>query len=159
VPIVSAADEVFQAGGVLRNNQERLVALEVPRDVNPARFPRLASYLAAGESAKVHMGYVASHRTPWWSITFPKPPIVATYMARQAPLFATNPDGLGLLNVTHGLHPRRPIDATGIARVVRILNANREAFVGRGRTYHGGLEKFEPSEMEALPLSLDEVAP
>ena len=87
-------------------------------------------------------------------MTFPKPPIVATYMARQAPLFAANPDGLGLLNVAHGLHPHAPMEAATVALVVQILNANRASFIGRGRTYHGGLEKFEPGEMEALPLSL-----
>jgi adenine-specific DNA-methyltransferase len=155
VPIVSSANEVFRAAGVLRDAAERLVGLEIPKDVNPGRFPRLAAYLAAGKAAKVDAGYITSHRSPWWSLTFPKPPIVATYMARQAPLFAANPDGLGLLNVAHGLHPRRPIDAATIARVVERLNAQRGSFIGRGRTYHGGLEKFEPGEMEALPFALD----
>jgi hypothetical protein len=154
VPLVTAADEVFAAGGELRDTPDRLVGLEVPRSLNPARYPRLAAYFAAGERERVHAGYVASHRSPWWSVTYPKPPIVATYMARQAPVFAANPDGLGLLNVVHGLHPRAPMDATAVARVVQTLNANRASFIGRGRTYHGGLEKFEPGEMEALPLML-----
>ena len=154
VPIVSAAVEVFGAGGVLRDRPERLVGLEVPKHINPARFPRLAAYISSGEAANVHKGYVTSHRSPWWSLTFPKPPIVATYMARQAPLFAANPDRLGLLNVAHGLYPRSPIDAAILDRIVGILNTNRATFVGRGRTYHGGLEKFEPGEMEALPLEV-----
>jgi SAM-dependent methyltransferase len=154
VPVVSSADEVFKAGGVLRDNPALLVGLEVPKDVNPKRFPRLASYIAEGEAAGVQLGYVTSHRSPWWRITFPKPPIVATYMARQAPLFAANPDRLGLLNIAHGLHPRAPMDDATVARVVETLNAQRATFVGRGRTYHGGLEKFEPGEMEALPLEV-----
>jgi methylase of polypeptide subunit release factors len=154
VPLVTSADEVFAAKGVLRDGPERLVGLELAKDLDLARLPRLARYLASGEAAGVHRGYVASHRSPWWSTTFPRPPIVATYMARQAPVFAINPDGLGLLNVAHGLHPRRPMSRALLTRVVRLLNASREQFVGRGRTYHGGLEKFEPGEMEALPLAL-----
>jgi hypothetical protein len=87
-------------------------------------------------------------------VQFPRPPIVATYMARGAPCFARNPDELGLLNVVHGLYPRRPLDEATLERVVASLNARRESFIGRGRTYQGGLEKFEPREMEALPLEL-----
>ena len=102
VPLVTSADEIFASGGILRDTPNRLVGLELPRDLNPARYPKLAAYLAAGRRAKVHAGYVASHRTPWWSVQFPKPPIVATYMARQAPCFAYNPDRLGLLNVATG---------------------------------------------------------
>jgi len=154
VPLVTSADEVFAAKGVLRDGPDRLVGLELPKALKLSRFPRLAAYIASGEKQKIHRGYVASHRSPWWSVSFPRPPIVATYMARQAPVFAANPDGLGLLNVVHGLHPRKPMKPRVIARVVKRLNAERASFVGRGRTYHGGLEKFEPGEMEALPLEV-----
>lgn len=152
VPVVSSADEVFAAGGVLRNNPDRRVGLEVPKDVRLSRFPRLAAYVRAAEEAKIHERYVPAHRTPWYALSFPKPPIVATYMARQAPLFAMNPDRLGLLNIAHGLHPRTALPEAVLDAVVAKLNASRETFVGRGRTYHGGLEKFEPGEMERLPF-------
>jgi len=44
--------------------------------------------------------------------------------------------------------------------VVRSLNTMAPEFAGRGRRYHGGLEKFEPREMEDLtiPTALTKLA-
>ncbi|MBD5655352.1 MAG: hypothetical protein IAI50_09230, partial [Candidatus Eremiobacteraeota bacterium] len=100
----------------------------------------------------VYTGYVASHRRPWHALAFPRPPIFATYMARQAPAFPRSPNGLGSLNIAHGLYPGRDLDSRAVNAVVDVLDAIRALCVGRGRTYHGVLEKFEPREMEALPL-------
>jgi SAM-dependent methyltransferase len=154
VPLISHAREILEAGAIVENSPERMVGLEIPPQTDLSRDGALAAYLRAGETAKIHEGYVASRRKPWYAIRFPRPPIVATYMARQAPRFAGNPDRLGLLNVVHGLYPHQPLDDSLLALAVARLNANREAFVGKGRTYHGGLEKFEPREMENLPLDL-----
>jgi len=158
VPLVTSADEVFASPGLVRDRPERLVGLEIPRDLDLRRHRALAAYVRTGEKRGVHQGYVASHRRPWYAVTFPRPPIIATYMARQAPVFARNPDRLGLINVAHGLYPRQPFNEASLDRIVNVLNATRESFVGRGRTYHGGLEKFEPREMEALPLVMPATA-
>lgn len=155
VPLVTSAEEVLSSGGVVRDGPDRLVGLQIPKDCDLSKHPALAQYVRDGENAGVHLGYVASHRTPWYSVAFPRPPIIATYMARQAPVFARNPDGLGLLNVAHGLYPRREISDETLDAIVARLNRTRTQFVGRGRTYHGGLEKFEPREMERLPLRMD----
>jgi hypothetical protein len=73
-------------------------------------------------------------------------------MARRAPAFALNPDGLALLNIGHGLWPVADLDTSELANLVDHLNAARNGFIGGGRTYHGGLEKFEPREMENLVI-------
>ena len=156
VPIVASAEEVFQAGCVLRDTPQRKVALEIPKDIELSRHAALGAYISAGEAAKVNQRYVARHRQPWYALAFPRPPIVATYMARQAPHFARNPDGLGVLNIAHGLYPRRQLDEETLDKAVAELNARRKQYVGRGRTYHGGLEKFEPREMENLPFDISE---
>ena len=73
-----------------------------------------------------------------------------------APYFAQQPRRPRVLNVVHGLYPRAAVDERALEHVVALLNASRATFVGQGRTYHGGLEKFEPREMEALRLDLSE---
>ncbi len=156
IPLVSSAKEVLEANGIVRDAPHRLVGLQIGSEADLHADEALANYVRAGEAARIHRGYVASRRRPWYALVFPRPPIVGTYMARRAPCFASNPDGLGLLNVVHGLYPRRPLDERALEHVVATLNASRASFVGQGRTYHGGLEKFEPREMEALRLDLSE---
>ena len=156
VALVASAKEVIYGNGIVRDAPQRLVGLQIGCEADVIADEALARYIRAGEAAQIHRGYIASRRRPWYALVFPRPPIVGTYMARSAPCFARNPDGLGLLNVVHGLYPRRPLDEPTLERVVATLNDRRASFVGRGRTYHGGLEKFEPREMEALPLDLSQ---
>jgi hypothetical protein len=76
-------------------------------------------------------------------------------MARQAPVFALNPDGLAVLNIAHGIYPKQHMSNYQLAALVQHLNQSRATFKGLGRTYHGGLEKFEPGELESLPIPAD----
>jgi adenine-specific DNA-methyltransferase len=157
-PAITRAQEVLEADGVVRDGPERRLLLVVPPDVDRAAFPALDAYLRQGE-ATVARRYLPSHRRPWWYLgPLVAPSIVASYMARQAPAFALNPDGLLLLNIAHGIYPREPLGDVQLTRLVAQLNAGRETFRGHGRTYQGGLEKFEPREMEALPIRLEEIA-
>lgn len=160
-PAITRAEEILHADGVVHDAPERRLLLVVPAAVNRRDIPALDAYLRLGEETRdgrppVSHGYLASRRKPWWYLgPVAAPPIVASYMARQAPAFAYNPDGLVLLNVAHGIYPRYPLDEERARELARQLNAARATFRGHGRTYHGGLEKFEPREMEDLPISLE----
>jgi adenine-specific DNA-methyltransferase len=155
-PAITSAREVLDAGGVVRDGPDRRLLFAPPRDVDRNAHSALDRYLRRGEHRQmdapaIRDRYITSHRTPWWHHgPLRAPPIVASYMARRPPVFALNPDGLALVNIAHGLYPHRELNEEELGALVLHLNGLRESFRGRGRTYHGGLEKFEPGEMEAL---------
>ncbi len=150
-PAITSAAEILTAEGVIRDNPSMRVVLDLPATLDRSSHPAVDAYLALGETKGLDRRYLASHRKPWYRIGPVRPaPIVVSYMARQAPRFAANPDGLALLNIGHGVFPTADMTADQSRKLVDTLNSVREQFVGNGRTYYGGLEKFEPREVEAL---------
>ncbi|HLG68816.1 MAG TPA: class I SAM-dependent methyltransferase [Chloroflexota bacterium] len=159
VPAITEGREIIDSHGLIRDAPERKLLFRPPREIDREASPELDAYLRLGESPAgdpraVARRYISSHRRPWWYLGAQEPPpIVASYMARQAPVFALNRDGLALINIGHGLYPKRKMSWRDLRRLVHYLNGARESFRGLGRTYQGGLEKFEPREMEALPIA------
>jgi hypothetical protein len=69
-------------------------------------------------------------------------------MARRPPAFVRNLAGARHVNIAHGLYPREPLPPAaldGLAAYLRWSVTTRQ-----GRTYAGGLIKFEPGELERL---------
>jgi adenine-specific DNA-methyltransferase len=69
-------------------------------------------------------------------------------MARRPPAFVRNLASARHINIAHGLYPREPLDEPTLTRLVHYL-ANGASVID-GRTYAGGLTKFEPREMERI---------
>jgi hypothetical protein len=69
-------------------------------------------------------------------------------MARRPPAFVRNLAGARHINIAHGLYPRAPMTDAALDALARYLG--RATSVNDGRTYAGGLTKFEPREMERL---------
>jgi hypothetical protein len=69
-------------------------------------------------------------------------------MARRPPAFVRNPAGAGHINIAHGIYPRVPLPPAALGRLAAHLRTSVSQ--GEGRTYAGGLTKFEPREMERL---------
>lgn len=155
-PSVTRARELFAAATVLDANTHahlrRVIDLPTDLDVfdgddrkTVERFLRLAK---RGGAAR---GYIARHRKAWWSVGLrPAAPILATYMARRPPVFVRNLGDARHINIAHGIYPREPLSIKALDRLAAALRET--ATIGHGRTYAGGLTKFEPKEMERLPV-------
>src|SRR5207244_4356569 len=116
------------------NNQERLA---------------IEDFLNLAESLGASKGFIAQHRKAWWSVGLREPaPILASYMARRPPAFVVNAAGARHINIAHGLYPLEPMSEAVISAIANYLSAHVN--VSNGRTYAGGLTKFEPREMECL---------
>ena len=69
-------------------------------------------------------------------------------MARRPPAFVLNRAGARHINIAHGLYPRQRLSDKVLTSLVDYLAVATN--VSDGRTYAGGLTKFEPREMERL---------
>lgn len=149
---VTKARELFQAGKVLDDlsRLRRVIDLPVDLDVfDAAERTLIDRFLSRSKALGAHQSYVAINRKAWWSVGLrPPAPILATYMARRPPAFVRNHAGARHINIAHGLYPRDAFNDSVLERLADYLNA--ATTVNEGRTYAGGLTKFEPREMERL---------
>lgn len=164
-PSVTKARELFDAEGVLTSCEGLRTIIDLPVDLdelNPNDRLLAERFLRFAEKNGARSSYVVSHRKPWWSVRLrPPAPILATYMARRPPAFVRNPKGARHINVAHGIYPREAMADPVLDSLARSLNIG--ASTAQGRTYAGGLTKFEPSEMQRIfvpgPDLLTETSP
>jgi hypothetical protein len=156
---VTRAKELFAAGEVLRDASCLREVIDLPSDLSdfgPDERSLIEAFLRRARSAGADRSYIAANRKPWWSVGLRAPaPILATYMARRAPAFVRNRANARHINVAHGLYPREPFQEQVLLALVKHLN--RATTTEGGRTYAGGLTKFEPKEMERIPVPRPDV--
>lgn len=154
VPTVTRARELFGASGhaLSVDGLRRIIALppvleELALDETELRQVR--AFLRWARKHKAHATYVARHRPAWWSVSLREPaPILCTYMARRPPAFVRNTCGAHHINIAHGIYPREPMPEHILDALTAWLHENTSTAFGR--TYAGGLTKFEPKEVERL---------
>lgn len=153
-PTVTRARELIRAGASLDDSTILRRVIDLPVDLSVFdRRERTAidRFLARAKDMGAEQGYIAQYRRAWWSVGLRKPaPILATYMARRPPSFVRNRAQARHINIAHGLYPREPFPETVLTGLVRFLRAGTT--IQGGRTYAGGLTKFEPREMERIPV-------
>lgn len=149
---VTKARELFQAGNSLEDASILRKVIDLPCDLDVLDAPerRLVSrFLTKAKSLGADSGYVATNRKAWWSVGLREPaPILTTYMARRPPAFVHNPAKARHLNIAHGVYPRESFGQAVLNNLAAYLRKSVQ--VTQGRTYAGGLTKFEPREMERI---------
>ncbi len=151
-PTVTRAREIIEAGEQLLDAGRLKRVIDLPDDLDSldeAERRAVAAFLEFARSRGAHEGYVARNRRAWWAVNLRSPaPIVSTYMARRPPAFTLNPAGARLLNIAHGLYPREPLPGAALQTLRRYLSETVRT--SDGRSYAGGLVKFEPKELERV---------
>ncbi|WP_344298069.1 methyltransferase [Agromyces neolithicus] len=154
-PAVTKAFELFAAGQELLDDSSLRRVIDLPTDLESAfesrELRRVKRFLTEARKLDVHKGYVARTRKAWWSVGLREPaPILATYMARRPPAFVINRVKARHINIAHGLYPRQELPEGALRALAHSLSTG--VSLSQGRTYSGGLTKFEPREMERLPV-------
>lgn len=151
-PAVTRARELFAAGKRLVSTEDLKTVIDLPADLDvlsPTDREQVDRFLKLARKQGVATGYVARNRRAWWSVGLASPaPILATYMARRPPAFVRNAAQARHINIAHGIYPRDTMAATDLDLLSAYLRVN--VSTASGRTYAGGLTKFEPREMERL---------
>jgi hypothetical protein len=158
-PSVTRARELFQAGTEIESPSVLRRVIDLPPELeqlDDESRKRVERFLSTARKLAIHEGYIASRRRPWWSVRLRDPaPILATYMARRPPAFVYNAARVRHINIAHGLYPREPLDTATLVALARYLSSQTR--LESGRTYAGGLTKFEPREMERLLVPRPEI--
>jgi hypothetical protein len=156
-PAITKAHELRPAD-VLRDPSRLRRVIDLPRDLDAVQNDAIAGFLSWARTQGVDRSYIAQHRKSWWSVELKPPaPILCTYMARRPPAFVRNLCGARHINIAHGLYPREALDDATLDALAAFLREN--VAPAAGRTYAGGLTKFEPKEMERIAVPrLEELA-
>ncbi len=158
-PSVTRARELFAAAERLVDDSSLRLVIDIPADLDELSDEErsvVGDFLRRARANGAADGYIARSRRAWWSVGLRAPaPILATYMARRPPAFVRNVVEARHINIAHGLYPREELSSLVLDRLAKYLRVS--VHVHQGRTYAGGLTKFEPREMERIPVPALEV--
>lgn len=154
-PTVTDATELINAPNyrlLTTAGLKRVVSL--PADLSTldaGELDRINTFLSWAKSQGAHRTYIAQHRRPWWRVSLPRPaPILMTYMARSA-------SRLRKKHMRRSYYQHRPrsvppctLTEDDLDLIIQWLNTN--ICTSSGRTYAGGLTKFEPREVMRLHM-------
>lgn len=114
-------------------------------------------YLRHGmdDEVQAHAGYVARNRDPWFLVDRRAPaPILASYMSSTGFRAVRNTTDARHLNNLLGVYPDVNMSEAELKALLAYLNCGvAERHLRRqSRTYSDGMEKFEPGDVESIPV-------
>lgn len=149
---VTRARELFSAGRALTDARSLRKVVDLPVELDTlgaADRKAVDAFLKKAKAMGADLGYIARNRKAWWAVGLrDAAPILTTYMARRPPAFVRNLTDARHLNIAHGVYPRDPVSDALLDTLAVYLS--RTVTQAEGRTYAGGLTKFEPKEVERL---------
>lgn len=153
IPSVTKARELFDAAPTLWSTRTLRRVIDLPVDLadldDETAQAQVRSFLSWARSMRADKSYIAETRRAWWAVELREPaPLLCTYMARRPPAFVRNPCGARHLNIAHGIYPRQSMANGTLDALSNWLRQN--VGISGGRTYAGGLTKYEPREIERI---------
>ena len=150
------------------NTEKKLVLLDIdlPIGVIRSQYPSLYRYLKMGMDQGVHKTYIASRRSPWYSQEKRRSPsYFVRYMNRESKgadsfhsIFIKNQADAIATNSYLMLY-EKPLSLFDLSlsekKIWSFLKKGlAKTMYSFGRTYGGGLVKFEPNELKQIPFSM-----
>lgn len=145
---------------------KKLVVLNIDLEMEEIKrkYPSLYDYLLSGIKNDVDKSYLTSKRQPWYSQEKRQPPkYFVRYMTRERkngeshPVFIKN-DSDAIATNSYLMLYEKPAELFNTVDTVKIWqqlsNGINSSIYKYGRTYGGGLVKFEPNELREVPLGI-----
>lgn len=152
VPTITKARDLLSAGDSLQCGHVLRCVIDIPADLDELAVEdrtKVHKFLKWAQQHGADQSYIAQHRRAWWAVGLKDPaPILSTYMARRTPAFVRNLCEARHINIAHGIYPREHLSAATLDALAGWLRKN--VVTDDGRTYAGGLTKFEPKELERV---------
>ncbi len=122
----------------------------------------LRRYIKLGEKLEVNKRYLTRHRIPWHSIeNRPPAPILVTVFNRTGLRFVRNEANIRSLTSFHAFYPNLfTLIKINLLMAYFLTDLSREILNDNRREYGGGLNKFEPNDLnKARVINLDVINP
>ena len=156
----------YEDWSILKEEGKPCWLLYLPRIPEEDLPAHVRKYLRKGERLGVHLTPTSRSRKYWHHVRIPAsgrhPDLFFTYISRGFPVFAYNKVSAYNLTNLLGIYLKLPAISADdkMQKLVELLeNELRDWIVQRcvGRRYKGGFVKFEPKDLEKMPVSISAI--